>query len=209
MKLPPSEFLSISRLEKIYFDASASYKFFWFMSILDIYHETKVETIKFWDIIAYMIGNAWFAVAYNNVKFNKKDLLAKDIKYLQSKLHINRYETKNNVIRIVKKNIYDYEIKKKLKDLTYNVPYHFLSPWILSQYHCAVAGFSLQFYNDCLYAIKEDENQKEIMINKKWQRYLLDNYEVLINFSLEQLCLYLQKYNPQISRIESVIVRRY
>ena len=63
MQLPEYHNLSTDKLGCIFKDTSATYKFYWFISILDLFVMKGKDKMVIWEIIAEMIGNAWYPIS--------------------------------------------------------------------------------------------------------------------------------------------------
>lgn len=69
MELPPSDILTTNRLGKIFSKTVATYKFFWFISIMQIHAKTNNLRISVWDIVIRMVANAWYPIHYFKREF--------------------------------------------------------------------------------------------------------------------------------------------
>ena len=58
MTLPPSNRLPISALAGIFSNTTATYKFYWFVSLLDIVVKERKTKVSFWEIIDGMIAES-------------------------------------------------------------------------------------------------------------------------------------------------------
>lgn len=75
MNIPQSQSLSTVRLGKVFANTVATYKYFWFLSILQIHAKTEELRIDVWDIVIRMIANAWYPIHYFRLSFGKSDSL--------------------------------------------------------------------------------------------------------------------------------------
>ena len=69
MQIPQSDILSTNRLGKIFGNTVATYKFFWFLSIMQIHARTNDLKIDVSDILIRMVANAWYPVHYFRLSF--------------------------------------------------------------------------------------------------------------------------------------------
>jgi len=203
MELPSSQKLEISRLVQIYNNTVATYKFYWFVSLLDIYVKTRRRQISFWEIIVGMITEAWYPIHYFRLSFGKSDSLYEQTIELQKELNIPIDADKNEIKSRIISNIGNPEVKKLLRIFTFHVPYRFLSPWINYTTKKEVVTLSQSFTNNCLYAI----NGENIEINQNWEQYLNDNYLILRDFSFWNLTVFLQKRNPNVPDVPSKLIK--
>ena len=72
MQLPSDHKVDVGKLSAVFNSTSASYKFYWFLAILDAIEDGKTEITKH-ELFARMIANAWYTVNYFQVSFGKQD----------------------------------------------------------------------------------------------------------------------------------------
>ena len=75
MQISTSDILSMNRLGKIFSNTVATYKFFWFVSIMQIHAKSDNPRISVWDIVIRMVANAWYPIHYFRLLFGKSDSL--------------------------------------------------------------------------------------------------------------------------------------
>ncbi len=83
MSIPQSETLTTVRLGNIFAKTVATYKYFWFLSILQIHAKTGNLRIDVWDIVISMVANAWYPIHYFRLSFGKSDSLFDIVMELQ------------------------------------------------------------------------------------------------------------------------------
>ena len=79
--LPSNSFLPINLLAYCFNSTSATYKFYWFISLTEEAEKGNYQINK-QDLFAGMIANAWHTVNYFNVSFGKQDQLKRAIEQL-------------------------------------------------------------------------------------------------------------------------------
>ena len=140
-------------------------KYYWFISILEIYVGTGTSRIKLWDIIISMIANAWYPVHYFRLSFGKSDSMYVAVKQLQVLTGIPIDASKKEVMDTLRKELHRKEIRSLLRVFTLNVPFRFLRPWIDTSDDKQVVERSQTFENVCLYALKKEQNEWWVEIN--------------------------------------------
>ncbi len=75
MILPQNNKLPISALAGIFNNTSATYKFYWFVTIMEIVVKEHKTKISLWEIIAGMIAESWYPIHYFKLSFGKSDSL--------------------------------------------------------------------------------------------------------------------------------------
>jgi hypothetical protein len=79
--LPNSERLNISVLARIFKKTTNSYKYLFFLSILDILHRNNFKdlVISFKDLTIEILANAWYPHNYFKLSFGTQDKIADKI----------------------------------------------------------------------------------------------------------------------------------
>ena len=90
MALPQNNKLPISALAGIFNNTSATYKFYWFVAMMEIVVKERKTKISFWEIIAGMIAESWYPIHYFKLSFGKSDSLYMQSLTLQQELNIPR-----------------------------------------------------------------------------------------------------------------------
>lgn len=202
----PSEGLpDVSCLSRVFGNRTASYKFYWFISIVDwVCRCPDRMRFSFAEIVAGMLSEAWYPVHYFRLSFGKSDKLQTHILEIQQLLNIPIKANKQDVREAVLNNIEMAEVRKMIDQLTQNVPYWFLSPWIPGETQVsAVERKSRINYNWCPYAIFG----KEIEVDPVWTQYILRNAVILRDFAFWNLTEFLQTRNPNVPDIPSKLVK--
>ena len=204
MILPSEGIVDVARLSRIYDNTTATYKFYWFVSIINLISANPTKRIfSFEEIIAGMISEAWYPIHYFRISFGKLDSLEVNILEIQRILDIPIDASKDTVRETILKNIDLQQVRRCLNVFTLNVPYHFLSPWIHHASNAQVEQNSRVFLNNCPYSIEG----KSIKVDDIWADYLLRNASILKDYSFWNLSIFLQKRNPNVPDMPSKLVR--
>ena len=186
MILPSEGVVDVARLSRIYDNTTATYKFYWFVSIINLISANPDKRVfSFEEIIAGMIAEAWYPIHYFRLSFGKLDSLESNILEIQRILEIPIDANKDVVRETILKNTESQSIRRCLSIFTLNVPYRFLSPWIPKATNAQVEKYSREFFNNCPYAIAGK----------------------LKDYSFWNLSIFLQKRNPNVPDIPSKLVR--
>ena len=203
MQLPEQKSISIRRLAQVFNNTSATYKFYWFISILEIYAKKQESKITIHEIIARMIANAWYPVHYFRLSFGLQDMFSESIKEIQAITNIAVDIDKDTLQALLMSNT-DKRVRSLMNNFSLQVPYRFLSPWIRYTSDRNMMESSRVFQNDCLYSITSD---KTIVINEKWCEYLLKNNKILLDFCYWNLTMYLQSKNPNVPDLANKLIK--
>ena len=170
-------------------NVTTSYKFFWFMSLLQIYRETQDEKITFKQILVRMAANAWNYIYIYGGYYRPADQLPKYVREIKSLIKL-KVKGRMNALEVeekIKSHPKYGMICSLLEPLLNNVPYRFLSPWISYKGNNYVIEKSRDSETKGLYALYDDY----ILINESWGRFMIDSYELMSDFVEMKLASYL------------------
>ncbi len=209
--LPYSSNLPVQNLITTLNRTTNSYKFFWFLGILEILEDNLKSgpaegrqsdelQIEMTDIFLKMIKNAWYPL-YCRVNLGVQDQLKFIVDKIKILHDLDENINEKQLEKKIKKNMSD-ETKDILHKLDKYVPHAFLSPWKIkntdekdSQDQC----------KRCIYSIVSENS---IVIHHNWLEYLTQNLAVLKDFVYWNLFLYLQRRNPCDHFIANKLVRK-
>lgn len=201
MHLPFKYGLPVNLLSACFNNTSATYKFYWFLSILQAIENGRISILKK-DLFARMISNAWYTINYFHISFGKQDRLQRAIEVVKSCEPLTIDDNKDTIInQLLKTNNRD-----SINQLIYfnkQVPHWFLSPWFPKMSRIEIYKSSQVFNNQCLYALQEDA----IEINAEWLNYLKENIRVLKDFCYWNLAIFLQSKNPNVPDIPNKLIK--
>jgi len=201
MILPAHEDLPVNLLAACFNKTSATYKFYWFLSILNRVEQGEVIISKR-HLFAEMISHSWFTVNYFHVSFGKQDKLQQAIENVKTLENLTIDAHKNDIL----KRLVATENKTTLKELWYfnaEVPHRFLSPWFKADDINLAYQYSQLFVGNCIYAV----HKEHIEINPNWLTYLKANSGILKAFCYWNLSLYLQNKNPNVPDIPNKLIK--
>ena len=157
-KLPISEILTTNRLGMIFSKTVATYKYFWFLSILQIHARTDNLRINVWDIVIRMVANAWYPIHYFRLSFGKSDSLFDIVMELRKITRIPIDANAESIIETLTDRLEERQIHQRLlRTLTLNVTYRFLRQWIDAVDHRGMVYCPQVFKNWSLYYFTQRE----------------------------------------------------
>jgi len=203
--LPYNTNLPVNLLASVFNRTTATYKFYWFISILEILAEkpNKLD-IPIRSILTRMICNAWYPVHYFKISFGVSDRLRQNIIEIQKHTEIPFDASKEKINQILTNTI-ENRILNLVLHFNKCVPYRFLSPWFPKTNDRDVVKFSSKFLNRCLYKI--DLLTEKIQINPDWENYLIANNKILKDFCYWNLIQYLQTKNSNVPNIANKLIK--
>ena len=174
----------VSKLKHAFDKKSTSYKYFWFISLLEVYKEYQVEKIVFDKILIKMAAKAWKYVFMLNGQFSQSDQFPTYLSHIRTITGLKNNSSESEVEDELNLK-YDYlNIKSILSPLLKNVPYRFLSPWIPFTYNDEVMEKSWNKGSRSPYKPYNDH----VIINEIWKEDIIDNYDsflLLAEYGLE------------------------
>ena len=171
---------------------ATSYKYFWFLAIMDIYINRKQITIPYKNIVVKMAAKAWKYWFVDKYSFGKMDQLGSYLNIIldSSDSGLSADSSESKVEEYILEN-YGEGYEGLLGPLLKNVPYRFLSPWIPFTTTSEVIEKSNDPEAQCLYALKDDS----IVLNERWLGFIKQNADKVNDFAKTELKKYLEPYN--------------
>jgi hypothetical protein len=211
--LPLSPPLPVSALAASFDEVTNSYKFYWFLAILEQVRETQRRVIPLNILLARMIASAWYPTNYFHLSFGKQDRLGSVVTRLGEEAGLpmdspHTHVIKTALLHLARPN----DIGQEILSLANFVPYRFLRPffaqtlrgakdWEVNRRIKMLAEDAFQdSQSPCLYRFIDDP-QPGIEIHPAWFAYLQQHLTILTGFCLWHLVNYLQKNNPNVPNI--------
>ncbi len=196
MQIPQSDILTTQRLARVFDEKSATYKFFWFLSILQ--HRQYMDSLRMnvRDLVCRMVANAWHPILCFNLSFGKVDSLNRIVRELKILTGLSVDAEVETVYHELHHRKNETAFLRCMDILTRNVPYRFLKPWIDTQNDEELMYRSQTLENHCLYSIHKEPLTFYIKLNPIWDNYLHTHSNILKDFSYWNLMKFLQQRNP-------------
>lgn len=203
--LPNSERLDIATFSTLLDDTTNSYKFLFFLSLLDILSNRlfKVDLpISLKDLSIEMLVNAWYPHSVFRLSFGLQDMITETLDSLglsfdNLPLKIKTTESSKTVIREV--------IKSKNIDnkLTRYVPFRLIRPFFreLSGLKDQLVNREVKKLAEVLFEerkplYKFSHDNTEILVHPEWASYIQTNYQIIRGWASWCWLQYMQKRNP-------------
>jgi hypothetical protein len=196
--------VNLHPLSNIFNHAQNSYKFFWWISIIEIVKNRNPAIIYFDEIVLKTISKIWYPVNYFKLNFGSQDQCSKYIIQIKSEFKLNdnlRESELYDFLLTIKNNKIITNISE---ELTRYVPYRFIRPW----FAIATRRIKDHYVNNKILELQDNSapyqinpSQKVIIINKDWSCWIKFNYDLIKGFAYLELLKYLEKNNPLISNL--------
>lgn len=207
--IPQSPVLSTRHLNRVFDTTTMTYKYYWFLAILELFVKQGKAWIDIWDIMVLMVANAWYPVHYFKLSFGRNEGLYTALIDIQRDYAIPiNIGVDELVQRLHKIAAIDQNLKKRLAFLQKYVPFRFLKPWIDTSKDAETLVRSQTWENGCLYRMIKQNDSLVVEINPVWYDYLRENYDILKAFAYWGLTEYLQVRNPNVPNISGKLVKK-
>lgn len=205
-------------LTSVFNDVTNSYKFYWFLAILDEIKDTDNDDIPIQNLYERMVSQVWYPLDFYKLSFGKQDSFINVIEVIKSKTQIDNGANAETPINQIKRNLNAKSIKElrtEIQILVRWVPYRFIRPFFANE----LAGVKDQIVNNSLKNLAEtsfatQDNKcpyyfldDRIVLNKYWKKYFKENIFILRTFVYWHLIKFLQKNNPNVIGISEKIFK--
>lgn len=181
------------KLSHIFDKTTATYKFYWMLSLLDIVQQGRSgSTISFDEMVARMMSKAWHPAKIGMFDFGKCDSLRKRIDALIGTSPLCVLSMEDRVRCFIMSNRNSAIVRQLIKEMTKYVPYRFLYPWIGTCSNADAESRSIDPGRRSLYFISDNK----LTINPLWRNYIIENADYLHGWAFEKLCIFLHNRNP-------------
>jgi len=211
--LPQSNNLPVEYLAASFDKVTNSYKFYWFLAILEHIRESQSRKVPINNLLARMVASVWYPTNYFRLSFGKQDRLAQLAVRVGEYTGLSMDRTRQEVIRAIEVNLAsDSSFARDIKSLGQYVPFRFLRPFFAQQLRGlddwnvneSIDGLAAKTFNDqqspCMYRLI-NQPSAGIEIQANWFEYLNRHLTILIGFCLWNLVIYVQKNNPNVPNI--------
>jgi hypothetical protein len=201
VKIPNNEKLPIAKLAACFNNTTTTYKYYWFLSILEQIELGKQKITKR-EIFEGMIAQAWYTVHYFHISLGKQDKLEESVEFIRDYEKIKINEDRS----VIKKKLSQSDNSNTLSLLQHfdnNVPHWFLSPWFPGCNKKEIYESSRNKNFKSIYSLYSDK----IIINDDWLSYLANNIGIIKSFCYWELANFLQKRNPSVPDITGKIIK--
>lgn len=214
-KLPESEEVNIAVLSRLFANATNSYKFVFFISILDILNRPDFDasrSISFEDLIVEMLANAWYPHTYFKLSFGTQDKITESLDSLALIVDEPVLKFNDTDKKLLRSAIEGRDLSKIMQKLTRYVPFRLIVPFFESELQgvpnrnkgnnldLAVPKVAESLFEDCkpLYRFDSDSYSScnSIILHPSWVAYLKKHYSIVRGWAAWEWLGYMQRRNP-------------
>jgi len=207
-ELPQSEQLNISALSRLFGKTTNSYKYLFFISILDILDRRDFEemmTISFRDLIIEMLANAWYPHNYFKLSFGVQDKISE--KLCSIELSLSRFKEPDK--KELRSAIAEQNLDEILDSMKRYVPFRLIIPFLEQELKgidrnyavdIIVPKLSINYFKtrQPLYCFDSSEYRQcqAIVLHPEWIYYIKTNYSIVRGWVSWKWLEYMQRCNP-------------
>jgi hypothetical protein len=132
--LPDNDDLDIASLSAVFQNTTNSYKFYWFLAILDTLQEDgELLIIPQKDLALRMLATVWYPLDYFKLSFGAQDGFKQVASLISSKIEIDNRLNAPNLLKQINLHFSAQEVAMLGKEISKNlirwVPFRFFSAW--------------------------------------------------------------------------------
>ncbi len=218
-QLPEAEGLNIAALSQLFAKTTNSYKFVFFLSLLDILnrrHFECSEAVTFQELVIEMLANVWYPHIFFKLSFGSQDKLAQKLDSLNLEAEDSKLKSIDKEKKSLRKLIANQLISDIVPFISRYVPFRLLTVFFrdqlvgvdsnheVDQRIPALASelfntqkplyrFDSEVYRDCT----------SLLIHPDWAAYIKTHYMILRGWAAWEWLEYMQKRNPSVPAISS------
>ena len=220
-QFPSSDTLNVPALSRLFKATTTSYKYLYFLSLLDILERRRFEVlspISFEEIIVEMLANAWYPHTYFKLSFGTQDKITQKLDSLQLEISepiLNFTDIDKKLLRRI---ISSQPISDTISYFKKYVPFRLICPFLEEELKAeeisrgrgndldrAMPRIANKYFESCkpLYKFNSTEQNQcqSILFHSEWAEYIEQNYLFLREWASWQWLKYMQSKNINISNI--------
>lgn len=208
--LPKSKCVNVSILSQLFNNTTNSYKYLFFLSLLDILRRRKFnlnETIEFSEIVVEILANAWFPHTYFKLSFGTQDKIAEKLDSLNLIISEPILKFNDPDKQLLRKTIENQTYDDLIAYLVKYVPFRLIRPFYSQETRglkdVEVNQAILDLVNNdetikALYYFDADlvKDCKGIILSPEWASYIEENFEIVKGWASWKWLQYMQSINP-------------
>lgn len=218
--LPVSNWLQTTPLSAGFGNVTNSYKFYWFLAILESVRADDDRTVPIDNLLVRMITNVWYPLHYYRLSFGKQDRLGAVASALRTQVSsLNENASRSEIQEAAVKHLsMNSPLARDIRSISNYVPHRFLRPFFQTELRgiddwkintlvvkLARAAF-LSGTSPCLYRFV-DVPVRAIEVHPLWWQYLQENLQIVTGFCLWHLVNYIQRNNPNVPNVTAKLFR--
>lgn len=215
-ELPKSDLVNVSALSQIFDNTTNSYKYLFFLSLLDIIKRREFEIlspITFKEIIVEMLANAWYPHNYFKLSFGTQDQIANKLDSLYLEITEPILKFRDSDKKLLRKTIQTQNLDDIVTFISRYVPFRLIRPFFTQEtkrlldanVNQSIVNLSNQNFEASkpLYCFDSDylRDCTAIILNPDWVEYITENYSVVRGWASWEWLNYMQHKNSTVPNV--------
>jgi len=223
-ELPKSDTVDVSALSRLFKKTTNSYKYLFFMSLLDILKRRQFDVlspISFKEIIIEMLANAWYPHTYFKLSFGLQDKISDKLDSLNINISDTKIIFQDTDKKYLRRTIIEKPIDDIILDLRRYVPFLLIRPFFEQELKSAKVARNKrsnpgddeqEIINlaEALFNVKKplyrfDTNLykdcSSINLHPEWVSYIENNYSIVRAWACWEWLKYMQERNPNVPAV--------
>ncbi|MGQ4646428.1 HNH endonuclease domain-containing protein [Lyngbya aestuarii] len=219
-ELPPSDLVNVSVLSQIFDNTTNSYKYLFFLSLLDIIKRRQFDIlspISFKEITVEMLANAWYPHNYFKLAFGTQDQIANKLNSLNPEITEPILKFRDTDKKLLRKSIQSQNLDDIIAFISRYVPFRLIRPFFAQK----TKGLLDAKVNQALIELANHEFEvtkpiyhldseylkdcKSIVLHQDWVEYIAENYPIVRGWVSWEWLQYMQERNPNIPNVANKI----
>lgn len=214
--LPPNNEIPVGILSSVFNDTTNSYKYYWFLAILDTLQTRDTNEIRIDDLCEKMIESVWYPLNFFKLSFGSLDSFKNIADSINSFVDLE-----NSNARVFQQinekadEIARKQIKTDINKLGRWVPYRFIRPFFRNdlagtvdhKVNALITNLSVNYSKQNPSLVPYYFEGDKIVINNPWKDYLLQNIGLIKGFIYWKLVNFVQKNNPNVLGIPAKLFK--
>ncbi|MBD2364928.1 hypothetical protein H6G36_27840 [Anabaena minutissima FACHB-250] len=210
-ELPQSERVNVSVLSQIFNNTTNSYKYLFFLSLLDILKRRHFDTlspISFEEIIVEMLANAWYPHNYFKLSFGIQDQIANKLDSLDLEITEPILKFRDTDKKLLRKLIQSQNLDDIISFISRYVPFRLIRPFFaqetkglvdakINQTIINIANHQFELTKP-IYCFDSEylKDCTALTLHQDWVEYIAENYSIVRGWVSWEWLYYMQKCNP-------------
>ncbi len=211
MSLPESEELDVASLSGVFQNTTNSYKFYWFLAILDSLQEDGEQlTLTKKDLALHMLTTVWYPLSFYKLSFGSQDSFKDLANTINSKVKIDDRINAPDIIAQISQKLSEKEVSDIEDLITEKLERYVISRFIRPFFNSETRGLKDSVVNQKIQSLCTDLfetksnrviyriTKESIILNPIWAQYLQKHQSILRGFIHWHLVRFVQKNNPNV-----------
>ncbi len=214
--LPIADNLNISALAGLFDSRATSYKYLYFLSLLDILKRinfARLSAISFREIIVEMLANAWYPHKFFKLSFGTIDQIANKLDALELEITEPILKFRDPDKKILRNTINNQNLEDIINSINRYVSYRLIRPFFTQEtrglkdfyVNPAIINLAKNKFDikKPLYCFNAEDQQdcNAIILHPDWVEYLEENYTIVRGWVSWEWLNYMQQQNPSIPNV--------